>query len=675
MENHSHTNQLIHETSPYLLQHAHNPVDWMPWGEDALELAKKENKPIIVSIGYAACHWCHVMEHESFEDTIVANLMNENFICIKVDREERPDVDQLYMSAVHLLSGQGGWPLNVVTLPDGRPFWGGTYFPKDSWMNILTQISDLYKEKPSEVLDYADRLSQGIKQAALIKNEMEEEGEVNDLIGRGVKNWQQHFDADFGGNTRSPKFMMPNNLTFLLQYGHQFEDVKVLEHVNLTLKKMAFGGVYDQAGGGFARYSVDAHWKVPHFEKMLYDNGQLISLYAKGYQKFKEPMFKRLVYQTVDFIERELSSPEGFFYSSLDADSEGEEGKFYVWGKAELETSIGEDFILFSNYYNVNETGYWEEGKYILLRTQDDASFAKAHEISIEKLLKKVDVWNSKLLKLREKKMRPGLDDKCLTSWNAIMGVGLLDAYTVFADERFIQLATRNAEMIHEKMRALDGNLFHSYKNGKAKINGFLEDYAHVVQLFIRLFETSGDEIWFERALRLMEIVDQCFWDENAGLYTFNNQNEKVMITHQYEVFDNVIPASNSVMANNLFRLGHIAGQSAWVNRSKQMMLRQIGSFPDQFSGLTNWGILGLNSSNAFYEVAIVGKASKALYQQASKGYWPNAIFVTTKIKSKIPLFEQRYVDGETLVYVCENQVCQLPVSHWGNAEKLLQKK
>lgn len=675
MEKHSHTNKLIHETSPYLLQHAHNPVNWMPWGEEALELAKKENKPIIISIGYAACHWCHVMEHESFEDTIVANLMNEHFICIKVDREERPDVDQLYMSAVQLLSGQGGWPLNVVTLPDGKPFWGGTYFPKESWMDILEQISDLYKKDPPKVLEYANRLSEGIKQAALIKIELEKESDVNDLIAQGVGNWEQNFDNDFGGNNRSPKFMMPNNIAFLLQYAHQFKNENVLEHVELTLEKMAFGGVYDQVGGGFARYSVDAHWKVPHFEKMLYDNGQLISLYSKAFQKFKNPMYKQLVYQTINFVEHELTSPEGFFYSSLDADSEGEKGKFYVWKKEELRFVIGSDFDLFSRYYNVNTSGLWENGNYILLKNKNDELFASENNIALNVLRKKVNKWNSLLLKERANRVRPGLDDKSLASWNAIMGVGLLDAYMVFGEERFVQLATKNAELIHAKMKSTDGNLLHSYKNGIAKINGFLEDYAHVIHLYTRMFEITGKKLWFERAVLLINDVNKYFWDEDAGLYTFNKWEEEVIITHQYEVFDNVIPASNSIMAHNLFKLGHVSGNSNWIERSKQMMLSRIGGFPDQFTALSNWGILGLNISNAFFEVAIIGSKSKEVLQEASRAYWPNALMVFSQEDSKISLFKDRFVEGKTLIYVCQNQACKLPVTRWEQAEEMLEKK
>lgn len=670
------TNALIHETSPYLLQHAHNPVDWMPWGDEALKKAKAENKPIIVSIGYAACHWCHVMEHESFENEEVAYLMNKYFVCIKVDREERPDIDQLYMSAVQLLSGQGGWPLNMVALPDGRPFWGGTYFQKPSWMSILKQIHELYTTDPGKVVEYAKNLSEGMKQTAMLKHENHALNALNDVLKAGVNNWKQHFDLEHGGNNRAPKFMMPNNLRFLMHYGHQNVDKDVLYHVQLTLLKMARGGVYDQIGGGFARYSVDEIWKVPHFEKMLYDNAQLVSLYAMAYQKFKDPEFKKVVYQTIQFVKREMLSTEGFFYASLDADSEGEEGKFYVWQKNELKDLLKDEFELFSAYYNVNSTGYWEDGNFILLRTSSDETFARQHQISLKELTQKVEMWNRTLLKQRNNRIRPGLDDKILTSWNAMMAVGLLQAYFAFGEAAFLDLALKNANALVTKILGHNGELWHSYKNGEKKIPGFLEDYAHVMQLFSTLFQYTGEEKWFDLAQKIQAYTNKNFWDNQQGSYTFNNREEEVLITHQYEVYDNVIPASNSVMANALFVLGKISGDTNLIERAQEMLQQQMVVFEEQFSGLSNWGILAMCLENPFYEVAVVGEESTKIEEEIRQNFLPGVLLVFSKsANSSISLLQNRYVTGQTLIYVCQNNSCKLPVNTWELALKTLENK
>jgi uncharacterized protein len=372
-----HTNALIHSSSPYLLQHAHNPVNWQPWSEELIKNAGQENKLILVSIGYAACHWCHVMEHESFEDEAVAQAMNENFICIKVDREERPDVDQYYMTAVHLMGLQGGWPLNVIALPDGRPVWGGTYFPKETWVKTISSVARFWQQNPEKTMEYAESLQQGITQASLPVETENVLPATRQMIFRGVENWKKNFDLQNGGRSGYPKFPMPVNLGFLFFFGTMHKDKQVLDFVKLTLEKMAHGGIYDQVGGGFARYSVDDKWKVPHFEKMLYDNGQLISIYSKAYQHFKSDEFKTVVYETVDFLERELMDETGAFYSSLDADSEGEEGKFYVWKTEELKEILQDDFGLFSDYFNVNSKGFWEKGNYILLRESGPDEFAE----------------------------------------------------------------------------------------------------------------------------------------------------------------------------------------------------------------------------------------------------------------------------------------------------------
>ena len=442
---HKYTNDLIHETSPYLLQHAHNPVNWMPWGDKALKKAEAGNKLMLVSVGYAACHWCHVMEHESFEDSTVAAMMNEHFVCIKVDREERPDVDQIYMDAVQLMTGSGGWPLNCVTLPDGRPIWGGTYFPKENWVNILQQLADLWQNKPEEAYGYAERLTHAVKQMDAIVPVENPQPFVWTDIDSVLDPWKPSFDMVEGGRNRAPKFPLPNNWLFLMRAEHFRPDPAIAEAVDLTLKKIAWGGIYDHLGGGFARYSVDKYWKVPHFEKMTYDNGQLVSLYAEAFQRKADPLYKRVVYETIEYTDREMTSPEGGFYSSLDADSEGEEGKFYVWTKKEISDVLGDDAGWFCEYYQVTERGNWEHGNNVLIMGKSPVEFATEKGMSEDELLQKLEVAKAKLFETRSKRIRPGLDDKILTSWNALMLKGYVDAYRVFRDDRFLKVALRNA--------------------------------------------------------------------------------------------------------------------------------------------------------------------------------------------------------------------------------------
>ncbi len=610
MEAHQYTNELIHETSPYLLQHAHNPVKWMPWGEKALKLARQENKLLLISIGYAACHWCHVMEHESFEDPEVARVMNQHFVCIKVDREERPDVDQIYMSAVQLMTQRGGWPLNAIALPDGRPIWGGTYFQKEVWVNALEQIQAYHHEHPERTLEYAERLGEGIRESNLVPISKNSQPVKLSQLEAAVQQWKPHFDRQEGGSQGAPKFMMPNTLQFLLRWAHQMDDHETQHHVENTLDKMAMGGIYDQLGGGFARYSTDTQWKVPHFEKMLYDNAQLLSLYAQAFQKTKKPLYREVVEQTIEFLKRELLSPENGFYSSLDADSDGEEGKFYVWQKPELQNLLGDEFHLFADYYQVNETGYWEEGNYILLRKQADETFATKHELSLEELKHKISKWQKILLPAREQRIRPGLDDKILTSWNALAISGLADAYQTFGNVDYLELAEKNLLFLKEKQLDPDGALRHSYKNGTSKINGFLEDYALLMQALIDLFETTGTLTYLEDARQLADKTFLDFFDPEKDFFYFTAITQTDLINRSIEVHDNVIPASNSVMANNLFRLGHLTGQTNYLKIAEAMLSKLVEDFRNYPSGYSNWLQLALNYTGNQFEVAVSGKKS-----------------------------------------------------------------
>ena len=665
---HKHTNDLINETSPYLLQHAHNPVNWKAWNDETLNEAKASNKLILVSVGYAACHWCHVMEHESFEDTLVAEVMNKSFINIKVDREERPDVDQVYMNAVQLMTGSGGWPLNVIALPDGRPVWGGTYFKKEQWINVLDQISELYKKNPQKLIEYADKLEQGIKSLDIVSLNKDNISFKQSFISNAVNMWSQSFDSIKGGTNGAPKFMMPNNLHFLIREAYQNNNVKLQKYVNLTLTKIAFGGVYDHIGGGFSRYSVDDKWHVPHFEKMLYDNAQLVSLYSDAYLITKNPLYKEVVFETLEFVERELTNSNGTFYSSLDADSttktgELEEGAFYVWQIDELKKLLADDFELFADYYNVNSYGLWEHNNYVLIRNDSDTNFINKHSISIDELNVNKASWKSSLLKERAKKDRPRLDDKVLTSWNALMIKGYADAYRVFNNEEFLSTAIKNAEFILNIQIKEDGGLFHNYKNGKSTINGYLEDYAAVIESFLVLYENTLDEKWLTASRKLTNYTFDHFFDDTNKMFYFTSDEDTKLVSRTIEYRDNVIASSNSIMAKNLLKLSHYFDNEAYAETAKTMLhnvIPEVAEYPSTFS---NWLDLMLNYTNNYYEVAIVGSNVDDKIKALNAYYLPNKLIIGSRTDNNLPLLKNRYVEGKTLIYVCVNKSCKLPVS------------
>ncbi|MFL5752693.1 MAG: thioredoxin domain-containing protein [Bacteroidia bacterium] len=664
------SNNLIRETSPYLLQHAHNPVNWHAWNDETLEKARKANKMILVSIGYSACHWCHVMEHESFEDEEVAKLMNEYFICIKVDREERPDIDQVYMTAVQLMTGHGGWPLNCFALPDGRPIYGGTYYPKQQWINVLMNLADLYNKDKEKVEGYAQELTNGIIKTELINQNLKPREFNMEFLDASVKIWSKRLDNVNGGPDKAPKFPLPNNYVFLLRYAHFTNNVSIQKHVDLTLKKMAYGGIFDQLGGGFARYSVDGIWKVPHFEKMLYDNAQLISLYAEAYQAAPNELYKEVVYKTIDFVERELTSADGSFYSALDADSEGEEGKFYIWQQEELKKILEDDFALFADYYNVNDKGYWEHHNYILLREEGDQEIALKYHIPVGQLKEKIASATSRLMKVREKRVRPGLDDKCLTSWNGLMLKAYCDAYKVFGEDRFLQVAIRNAMFIRQKQLRDEGGLFHSYKNGKSTINGFLEDYAFTADAFLALYQCTGHEDWLGFARQLCDYAIEHFLDKKSGMFYFTSDEDTALIARKTELSDNVIPASTSQMARNLWYLAKLYLHEPYEETALRMLHNISDELVNYGPGYSNWGILMLDVIHPFHEVAIVGKNVDEMFLAFRKHYHPNSIFALGKQPSELPLLKNRFVEGKSLIYVCKDHTCGLPAESTEEALK-----
>jgi len=664
---HQYTNELINETSPYLLQHAHNPVNWKAWNDNTLNEAKTSNKLILISVGYASCHWCHVMEHESFEDSLVAQIMNKNFINIKVDREERPDVDQVYMNAVQLMTGSGGWPLNVVALPDGRPVWGGTYFKKEQWMSVLEQISEVYQENPQKLVEYADKLEAGIKSLDVVSLNTNDIEFKQEFVYNAVNMWSQSFDRIKGGTNRAPKFMMPNNLHFLLREAYQNNNTDLQGYVNLTLTKIAFGGVFDHVGGGFSRYSVDDKWHVPHFEKMLYDNAQLVSLYSDAYLITKNPLYKDVVIETLEFVKRELTDTNGTFYSSLDADSttpsgELEEGAFYVWQEEELKKLLGDDFQHFANYYNINNYGLWEQNNYVLIRKDSDEVFSKKYEISVDEITKKKATWKKLLLKERAKRSRPRLDDKVLTSWNALMLKGYVDAYRVFDDVQFLNTAIKNAEFILNTQIKEDGGLYHNFKDGKSTINGYLEDYATVIDAYLSLYENTLDEKWLTASRNLANYAFDHFFNDASKMFYFTSDEDTKLVARSTEYRDNVIASSNSIMAKNLLRLSHYFDNEAYAETAKTMLhnvVPEIAEYPSTFS---NWLDLMLNYTNNYYEVAIVGTDVTKKIKALNSYYLPNKLIIGSDSENNLPLLQNRFVEGKTLIYVCVNKACKLPV-------------
>lgn len=658
------TNKLIGESSPYLLQHAHNPVNWYPWGKEALDKAQRENKLIIVSIGYAACHWCHVMERESFEDEEVAKFMNDNFVAIKVDREERPDIDQVYMKAVQLISGRGGWPLNCIALPDGRPVYGGLYFPKERWIDMLTQVVDYIKENPDKAEQQAKAITQGVQSSEVVYlNTEKAEFTINDL-NRIFAAWKSDIDYTNGGQGGGGrKFPLPASYQFLLHYHHLTRNADALGAVTITLNKMADGGIYDQIGGGFARYSTDEYWKVPHFEKMLYDNAQLVSLYSAAYQQAKDPRYKLIVSETLGFIQRELTSKEGGFYSSFDADSEGEEGRFYVWTKSELQKVLGSRADLIIDYYSVTEKGNWKDGQNILFRSVSDKEIADAYKITESELAKRVLKAKKILLKERTRRIRPGLDDKILTSWNALMLKAYLDAYRVFNNKKYLDIALKNAELIDTKIKSSDNRLSRNFKNGKASINAFLDDYAFTIGAFISLYQATFDEKWLKNAQQLAAYAIDHFYEEDNGMFYYTSDIDPALIARKIEVFDDVIPSPNSEMAKNLFILGQYFYNEDYIQKSKRMLSHVKKHAFEDGTYYANWDILMALVAGGSYEVAILGKGFEAKQKEFDKHYLPNVFISGGKSEGTLPLLENKLIKGQTTIYVCRNKACKSPVT------------
>jgi|CXWL01.1.fsa_nt_gi uncharacterized protein YyaL (SSP411 family) len=672
--NNPYTNELIHESSPYLLQHAHNPVNWYPWGEKALKKAKDENKMLIISIGYAACHWCHVMEHESFEDTAVARLMNEHFVAIKVDREERPDVDQVYMAASQLITGSGGWPLNALALPDGKPFYAGTYFPKNEWMKMLIFFVDANRKNPAALVKQAEEITMGIHSVENLPFKAEGKTFTLNDLDKQFANMKPGIDFKKGGANRSPKFPMPSNWEYLMQYYYLSKNDDALKAVTGTLDNMAYGGIYDHLGGGFARYSTDANWHVPHFEKMLYDNAQLVSLYSHAFQLTKNSLYKNVVYETLDFINRELTSSDGGFYSSFDADSDGEEGKYYVWSKEEIENILKADAPFFMEYYNVTKAGNWELGKNILFKDETDDAIAKKYKLSVTELKNKIGAAKEKLMQVRNNRIKPGLDDKILTSWNALMLKGYATAYRVFGDEMFLGAALKNANFLLKNAIGANGEITRNYKKEKSSLKGLLDDYAFTVSAFIELYQATFDEKWLIEANKITAYTLEHFYDAKSGMFFYTHKEYSNLISRKMEVADNVIPASNSEMAKNLFTLGQYFYNDDYVSKAKQMLANVKDDLGKNIFFYSNWGLLEIDFVSPPYEVAIIGKQFNEMRQKLDENYLPNVLLSGGRNEGSLPLLKNKLVAGQTTIYVCQDKLCKRPATEVDKALEQIRK-
>lgn len=667
------TNELISESSPYLLQHAHNPVNWYPWGDKALKKAKDENKMVIISIGYSACHWCHVMEHESYEDTTVARLMNEHFICIKVDREVRPDIDQIYMNAAYLTSGNGGWPLNVFALPDGKPFFAGTYFSKTNLIKVLNYFIDIQHKDPSSLTDQANKITNGIKSIENIVFVNEKSVLTNSDLDSFFDKQKPNIDSEKGGMKQAPKFPMPSIWEYLIHYYSISKNPDVLIAVTSTLDNMAKGGIYDQIGGGFSRYSTDEDWHIPHFEKMLYDNAQLVSLYTHAWQLTKNPLYKNIVYETLDFIEREMTSAEGGFYSSLDADSEGEEGKFYVWTKDEVESILGKESPLFLDYFDLTKNGNWENGKNVLRIKYSDIEISKKYNITVGELKNKLENARVLMLKSRNKRVKPGIDDKILTSWNAIMLKGYIDAYRAFGEARFLKTALKNADFITDNAIGKNGEITRNYKNGKSSVAGLLDDYSFTISAFIDLYQATFDEKWLYKAKDLTDYVILHFFDTSSGMFYYTPDNHSDLIARKMEIYDNVIPSSNSEMAMSLFLLGNYFNNESNIQKASQMLTNVQKDLYQNIFSYSNWGLLAIHLIKPIYEVAIVGPDWDQIRTTMDSNYLPDTIFLGGKNEGTLNLLMDKLVSGQTTIYVCVDKSCKIPVTE--SEDALLQMK
>lgn len=673
MASETYTNELIHETSPYLLQHAHNPVNWHAWKPETLAKAVKEDKPILVSIGYSTCHWCHVMERESFEDPSIASLMNELFINIKVDREERPDIDMIYMEAVQILSGSGGWPLNCFLLPDGRPFYGGTYFPSDerygraTWRQVLVNIARAYQQQRETVIEQATKLTLSIKGnekrfiSEINSNVLSPEKESD--ISKLFYKIEEQFDKIDGGFGGAPKFPQTKTIDFLMSIFYAFGNKPALSHALLSIKKMVSGGIYDQIGGGFARYSTDSAWLVPHFEKMLYDNALLIKSMADLFRLTKDQEVGRAIHETMNFIQSEMMHPEGGFYSAIDADSEGIEGKFYVWQKTEIEKLLGDDAPLFCEIYNVTEAGNWEYSN-ILNLSESLENYCKIRDLDIPNTLETIKKCKKILLNFRNQRIRPGLDDKILLAWNALMISAYSEAGMALQHKPYIEIAIEQQQKVKSFFQNSDGSLMHSFKNGNASICGMLDDYAFYIESLLILFQATQAEKYLIEAKNYIDYTIEGFYDKNDGLFYYTSDQQTDIILRKKELFDNATPSGNAVMCRCLLISGTIFDENKYTEMAIRMLKavdKSVSLYPSSFG---YWAKNKLLLQMGLEEIVVDGKDQDTLVEEINTIYSTGRIIMKTNLEStNWPMLLNKEKSEQSLIYLCKDFNCYKPVS------------
>jgi uncharacterized protein len=651
-------NRLSKETSPYLLQHANNPVDWFPWGDEAFKKAKAENKLMLISVGYSSCHWCHVMEKEVFSNSNVAQFMNTHFVCVKVDREERPDVDQIYMNAVQIITRSGGWPLNCFTLPDGKPIYGGTYFPPEPWLDVLVSLNATWEREPERVIEVANELTQGvINSEIVVTTEPEATLKVSDLK-LYVERWSKFFDLKYGGMKGSPKFPMPGSLCFLIQFAFITNNLPIQQYVKTTLDRMANGGIYDHLGGGFFRYSVDDRWEVPHFEKMLYDNVQFISLYSNAYKAFRDPLYKKVVYETIQFLRNEMLSDKGGLYSAIDADSQGKEGFYYTWSSSEIENLLEENKNLFSIFYGVSAVGN-HEGRNVLRVCTHINEAACVMALDTQEAKTRIDLAKAKLALERNKRVRPQTDKKHINAWNAIAVTSLLDAYSTFNEPDFLNDALTIMAFIENNF-IIGNDLFRIKCSEKVSIPAFLDDFAFLIEAYISLYQNTLNPNWLNKAKRIMDIAIEKFFDGNSAMFFYTNSEHDNIIARKMELKDGVIPSSSSVMANCLNTLAVYFRRDDYHRISKQMMNNMVNQMNTSGPYVYRWAQLYLK---LLFPAAEVGFASRSDLARANEisllTHYPNVFYFSTDAID-LPIANQEVKEGD--IRVCLASSCQKPV-------------
>lgn len=673
------TNHLIKETSAYLLQHAHNPVDWYAWGNEALNKAKQEDKPILVSIGYSACHWCHVMERESFEDEETAALMNSNFINIKIDREERPDLDHIYMDAVQTITGSGGWPLNVFLTPDLKPFYGGTYFPpvaafnRSSWKQVLHAVANAYQNKKNEIEQQAENLMQHLLNVNDFGQTHKQEG--SDLSSAAIENIANNFlksaDTEWGGIGNAPKFPQTFALLFLLRHYYFTGNAAALNQATLSADKMMMGGMYDHIGGGFARYSTDRRWQIPHFEKMLYDNALLIEAYTEAYQLTQKKEYAEIVHETIQFIKNEMTSPDGGFFSAFDADSEGEEGKYYTWNKKEIDDLLGADSEIFCSVYNVSETGNWEETN-ILWMPEDLETVAKKLNSDIHPLYTLLKKSKQILFEARQKRVRPLLDTKVLLGWNALMIKSLCKAYAAFGNEDYLTAAEKCIGFIEKNLKADSGTYYHSWNKTVNKQQAFLDDYAALIQAYILISQVTANAQYLVKAKQLTENVISNYSDENATFFYFTAANQTDVLIRKKELYDGATPSGNALMAENLIILSLYFNIDEWRIRAEKIM-KHISSIAEKYPVSFGYWCLNLQALiKGYKEIVITGGEHLQVLQEILKEYIPIKIIQSANHENNWPLLQGKTFSYQTYIYLCENYKCLNPVKSVEEFKKLV---